>query len=115
MTVLLVGCNNDNDNAVDDAARDVENGVDDIMGDVTPEVNDGVNDTDHNNGAASPGGMQNDTNGQINEGTVNPGEANGTGQDNSGITQPGVPADNNSEDLIEDEADRRDRDTIDNQ
>lgn len=109
--VVLVGCNN-NDNAandvergVNDAVHDVERGVNDIVDDVTPEVNnDGVNNNtvdgvDRNNGAATPGGM-NDA--QINEG-VPPNYA-----------QPGVPAAENQEDIIEDKADLKDRDRVDN-
>lgn len=108
--LLLVGCNNNDDNAVergmDDATRDVEQGANDLVDDLTPDVNNGgvnndhVDGVDRNNGAATPGGLNDDT--QINEG-VEPNYA-----------QPGAPAAENKEDIIEDEADLKDRDHVDN-
>lgn len=110
---MLVGCNNTDDNAVDDVERgvndavhDVERGVNDLVDDVTPEVNnDGVNNNkvdgiDRNEGAATPGGLNDNT--EINEG-VPPNYA-----------QPGAPATKNEEDMIEDRADVKDRDNVDN-
>lgn len=112
LTVFLVGCNNNDDNALDDvergtndAVRDVEQGANDLVDDMTPNVNNGgvnndeVDGVDRNNGAATPGGLGN----EVNEG-VPPNTA-----------QPGVPATQNREDIIEDEADRKDRDRVDNQ
>lgn len=114
LTLLLVGCNNNGDNALNDvergtndAVRDTEQGVNDIVDDVTPNVNNGgvnndnVNGVDRNNGAATPGGL-NDNNTQMNEG-VPPNNV-----------QPGAPAAGNQEDIIEDEADLKDRDKVDN-
>lgn len=111
LTVFLVGCNNNDDNALNDvergtndAVRDVERGANDLVDDMTPDVNNGgvnndhVDGVDRNNGAATPGGLNN----EVNEGTP------------PNTVQPGVPATENQEDLIEDEADRKDRDRVDN-
>lgn len=108
LTVFLVGCNNNDDNALNDvergtndAVRDVEQGANDLVDDMTPDVNNGgvnnnkVDGVDRNNGAATPGGL--------NEGVP------------PNTVQPDVPATQNQEDLIEDEADRKDRDHVDNQ
>jgi hypothetical protein len=112
--LFLVGCNTNNDNDVNDETpmEDVKDGANDVMNDVDEGVNDVIDDTDdpdNNNPNNSAG-----TNGQINEGTINNGDVNGNGTGENGITAPGAPT-QNSEDIIEDKADRKDKDNIDNQ
>ncbi|MEK4228368.1 hypothetical protein [Solibacillus sp. FSL H8-0538] len=113
-TVLLVGCNTNTDkvneetpmedvkNGVNNGVNDVENGVNEVIDDVENGVN--------NNEVDMNGTDTNGTNGQINEGTIN----NGNGDYQNGVTAPDTGNNVNNEDIIEDKADRKDKDNIDN-
>ncbi|MEK5079261.1 hypothetical protein MKX73_10100 [Solibacillus sp. FSL W7-1436] len=111
-SLLFLSACNTNDNAGEDnLGNDVEKGVNDVMDDTRDVIDDTVDTVD-------PDGLsgQNGNNGQTNESTIDnsnvPDGSSGPNGEN-GATAPGAPS-VNQEDIIEDRADRKDKDKVDN-
>lgn len=103
-SALLVGCN---DNAVDDVENDVN--------DVGNDIQEGVNDVQEGVDETIDDGLTNGNNDNIHNDTANDGFMNGNGagqMDNNGIIPDGE-GNGNREDIIEDGKDIRDSDTKD--
>ncbi|AMO84312.1 hypothetical protein B857_00954 [Solibacillus isronensis B3W22] len=116
-SLLFLSACNTNDNAGEDnLGNDVKNGVNDVMDDTRDVIDDTVDTVDPDTDGRSG---QNDMNGQTNESTIDnnhnsnvPNGSNGPNVEN-GATAPGAPS-VNQEDIIEDRADRKDKDEVDN-
>ena len=104
---LLAGCNTDNANRNNDTAGDVERGVNDTLNDTRDVIDDTIDTVDPNRS----------NNGGVNESTIDNNGAYPNGSSNpnvdNGVTAPGAPS-VNQEGIIEDKADRDDKDKIDN-
>ena len=113
--LFLVGCNmNDNTQNDDTPMQDVERGVDDAIDDTRDVIDDTVDsvDPDGRNGQTNESTIDNNNN-NPNPNVNVPNGSSGPNGDN-GVTAPGAPS-VNQEDIIEDRADRKDNDQIDNQ
>ncbi|QBK25274.1 hypothetical protein [Ureibacillus thermophilus] len=99
-SILLVGCNNNDD---DNAINDVDNGVEKGVEDVGEGIEEGVNDV----GEGIDEALDNDVN---NNDRQNPGLRNDVMPDDKGVNGDER---GNQEDVIEDAKDIRDEDTKD--